>query len=129
VGIGTENTEGYSLSVNGKIRAGDDIRVYPSAEWADYVFEETYSLPPLKEVEDYINKNRHLPEIPSASTVKEEGIELGRMDARLLQKIEELTLYTIAQEKVLNQQDREIKSLRTELDELRELVKSISEDQ
>ena len=132
VGIGTEKTEGYALSVNGKIRAGDDIRVYPSVEWADYVFADTYHLPSLQEVENYVLTYKHLPEIPSAIEVKENGIELGEMDARLLQKIEELTLYTIAQEKALIQQkelyeqkDKEIQELRSELEELTRTVKSL----
>lgn len=133
LGIGTDKVEGYMLSVNGKIRAGDDIRVYPSVEWADYVFENDYRLPSLLEVEDFIMTHGHLSEIPSALTVKEEGIELGEMNARLLQKIEELTLYAIAQEKALMQQkelfelkDQEIQELRSELEELKVLVKEHS---
>lgn len=135
VGIGTEKTEGYALSVNGKIRAGDDIRVYPSVEWADYVFADSYHLPTLQEVESFLLTNKHLPEIPSATEVKEEGIELGEMDAKLLQKIEELTLYTIAQEKVLIQQkqlfeqkDKEIKELRSELEDLKAMFKKLLEE-
>ena len=67
--------------------------------WADYVFEEDYLLRPLSEVEQFIKQNGHLPEVPSAETVTTDGIDLGSMDTTLLKKIEELTLYTIQQEK------------------------------
>lgn len=134
LGIGTDKVAGYMLSVNGKIRAGDDIRVYSSVEWADFVFQEAYPLRSLQEVERYIKIHQHLPEIPSALTVKEEGFELGAMDAKLLQKIEELTLYTIAQEKAITQQkelfeqkNQEMEALRAELEELKVLVKALAE--
>lgn len=96
LGIGTTNfTDGfdtYSLSVNGNIRA-KRVKVYTT--WADYVFEENYNLPTLQQVEDYIKAHGHLQDIPSAKDVEEKGIELGEMNKLLLQKIEELTLYTI----------------------------------
>lgn len=96
VGIGTSNfTDGsdtYRLSVNGSVRA-HRVKVYTT--WADYVFEDDYELPTLKEVAQYIKENGHLKDIPSASQVEKEGIELGEMNKLLLQKIEELTLYVI----------------------------------
>jgi hypothetical protein len=64
-------------------------------DWADYVFDSTYSLKPISEVADYVKANKHLPDFPSADQVCDEGINLGKMDAKLLQKIEELTLYVI----------------------------------
>ena len=69
--------------------------------WSDFVFEEDYDLRPLKEVEMFINTNNHLPDVPSESEVLEHGINLGEMDAILLRKIEELTLYTLQQEKMI----------------------------
>ena len=97
VGFGTLNPDaGYKVSVNGKIRA-KEIKV--EANWADFVFADEYVLPPLAEVEAFIKENRHLPEIPSEAEVKENGIELGGMNAKLLQKIEELTLYMIEMKK------------------------------
>jgi Leucine-rich repeat (LRR) protein len=95
VGIGTRVTDGFRLSVNGKIRASDIIKVYPQNQWSDFVFEKDYKLRSLNEVEKFIKQNGHLPEIPSAKEVETEGIDLGGMDAKLLQKIEELTLYMI----------------------------------
>lgn len=92
LGIGTENLSGYRLAVKGKIRA-EEIRV--ESGWADFVFEPGYRLRPLEEVEAYINEHRHLPEVPSAAEVREHGVDLGKTDALLLQKIEELTLYQI----------------------------------
>jgi hypothetical protein len=63
--------------------------------WSDFVFADDYSLMPLEEVEKHIQQNRHLPDIPSEEEVLENGLNLGDMQARLLQKVEELTLYMI----------------------------------
>lgn len=96
IGIGTmsfiDGADTYKLSVEGKIRA-HAIKVY--TDWADYVFEDTYKLPSLEEVEKHIKENGHLKDIPSATEVENNGIELGEMNKLLLQKIEELTLYII----------------------------------
>jgi len=75
--------------------------------WSDFVFEENYNLKSLEELETYISQNKHLPDIPTEVQVKENGINLGEMNAKLLQKIEELTLYTI-------QQQKDIKKLKAE---------------
>ena len=96
IGIGTRNLSGYHLAVNGIIRA-KEIRV--NTGWADFVFEDDYALPTLNEVEAHIAQYKHLPDIPSAAEVEAEGVELGVISSKLLQKIEELTLYVIAQEK------------------------------
>jgi hypothetical protein len=68
------------------------------ASWPDYVFDKRYNLPPLSEVEQHIKEKGHLKDIPSAEEVSQNGILLGEMNAKLLQKIEELTLYIIDQE-------------------------------
>ncbi|WP_075602657.1 hypothetical protein [Saccharicrinis aurantiacus] len=100
VGIGTTNpTE--KLSVNGTIRA-KEIKV-EATNWADYVFADDYALKPLCEVEAFITENSHLPDVPSAAVVENKGIELGEMNKILLQKIEELTLYVIQQQKEINE--------------------------
>lgn len=70
--------------------------------WADYVFEDNYELKSLNEVENYITTNKHLPDVPSAKEVSENGIDVASMDATLLRKIEELTLYVIEQQKEIN---------------------------
>lgn len=70
--------------------------------WSDYVFKDDYPLAELAEVEEFINKNRHLPDVPSEAEVLEVGINLGEMDAILLRKIEELTLHIIKQQKEID---------------------------
>ncbi len=100
VGIGTTNITGWKLAVNGKIRA-KEIKV--ETGWSDFVFENMYALPTLTEVEQHIKEKGHLKDIPSAAEVAKNGILLGEMNAKLLQKIEELTLYMIEQEKQLTE--------------------------
>lgn len=128
LGIGTENLDGYTLSVDGKIRASGDIRVYPAGEWADYVFAEEYALRPLREVAAYINHHKHLPDLPSATEVQQEGIQLGEMDARLLQKIEELTLYIIQLEQENRQAKNENKEMAEQLKSMQSEISLIKEN-
>lgn len=80
--------------------------------WADYVFKKDYKLNSLEEVEKHIQEKGHLPNIPSADEVVKNGINLGEMDAKLLEKIEELTLYSIEQNKQIKSQSEEIKELK-----------------
>ncbi len=101
VGIGT-TTPDAKLAVNGNIHT-KEVKV-DLIGWADYVFKEDYQLPTLQQVEDHITTKGHLINIPSAAEVAENGIQLGEMNAKLLEKIEELTLYTIAQEKNIKAQ-------------------------
>jgi len=103
VGIGINNPD-ERLAVNGKIRARE-IKV-EIANWPDYVFSKTYPLPTLQEIESHIKEKGHLPGIPSAKEVKAKGIDLGEMNAKLLQKIEELTLHLIKQEQTNNLQNK-----------------------
>jgi hypothetical protein len=88
------------------------VAVAGSGNWADYVFAKDYELMPLSEVEEYITENKHLPSIPSADEVVKNGLDLGQMDAKLLQKIEELTLYMIELKKENVAQAKEIESLK-----------------
>jgi trimeric autotransporter adhesin len=105
VGILTTNTDStYALSVGGKIRSKG---VVVESDWADFVFDDGYRLPPLVEVEQFVREERRLPGIPSASEVAKDGVDLGEMHVRLLQKIEELTLYTIQQEKRIAELERQ----------------------
>ncbi len=101
VGIGTLDTQGYMLAVGGDVIA-EGVKVELEGEWPDFVFDEEFNLKPLSEVESFIKAYRHLPNIPNAENVKQDGIDLGVMNAKLLQKIEELTLYTIAQQKEID---------------------------
>ena len=100
IGATTAPSLGYKLAVGGKVVAEEiKIALQGTTEWPDYVFTKDYTLTPLTEVEKHIQENGHLKDIPSAAQVSKNGILLGQMNAKLLQKIEELTLYTIAQEK------------------------------
>ena len=92
VGIGITTPE-HKLSVAGTIKA-KELSVTPE-DWPDYVFADDYDLPPLEDVEAYIRRHKHLPGIPTARDVEAEGIAVGAMNARLLQKVEELTLYLL----------------------------------
>jgi Leucine-rich repeat (LRR) protein len=122
VGIGTMHTQGFRLSVDGKIRASEIIKVYPQGQWSDFVFEDKYRLRPLSEVETFIKTNGHLPDIPSAKEVEKEGVELGSMDAKLLQKIEELTLYMIESKRKTDELEVKLDKMMKENVQLKEQV-------
>lgn len=109
IGIGTENTGSNKLSVNGTIRA-KEIKV-EATPWPDYVFNSSYQLPNLKDTEQFIRENKHLPEIPSATEVEKEGVNLGEMNAKLLKKIEELTLYLIEKDKQVDALEKRVGKL------------------
>ena len=106
VGIGTINPGTFKLAVNGKIRA-KEIKV--ETGWSDFVFEDDYNLRLLTDVEAFIQTHKQLPDIPSAQEVEENGVNLGEMESKLLQKIEDLTLYIIGQEKRIKQLEEKIK--------------------
>lgn len=109
IGIGTSNfvdgSDTYRLSVKGKVRA-EEVKVYTT--WADYVFANDYKLQSLQEVETFINLKGHLRNVPSAKEVTENGLALGEMAKIQQEKIEELTLYLI-------QQNKEIEVLKTQM--------------
>ncbi|MEO6548680.1 MAG: hypothetical protein ABIN94_11795 [Ferruginibacter sp.] len=96
VGIGTTNPTS-KLSVNGNIRAKEIL--VEIANWPDYVFEDDYQLSSLNHVEDYIKTNRHLPDMPSAEMIQQQGLNVGDVQKKMMQKIEELTLYIIEMKK------------------------------
>lgn len=111
VGIGTQSpTE--KLSVNGNIKAKKII--VSQAGWPDYVFDSSYSLLSLSEIETFITKNKHLPDMPSAKEVEEKGVSVGDNQALLLKKIEELTLYLIRQERQMDILRKDIEKLKQE---------------
>lgn len=110
VGIGLKNPKD-KLEVNGQIHARSvkiDLK-----DWADFVFEKGYDLPRLREIETFINQKGHLPNVPSTKEVLSEGVQVGEMQKILLQKVEELTLYLIAQDKQIQTLKREVAHLKT----------------
>ncbi|WP_255409462.1 LamG domain-containing protein [Aquimarina sp. I32.4] len=102
VGIGT-TTPDSKLTVKGKIHA-EEVKIDLSVPAPDYVFKKEYDLLSIEEVQAHIKEKGHLPNIPSAIEMETNGVELGIMNMKLLEKIEELTLYTIDQEKKIKQQ-------------------------
>lgn len=108
VRIGTGNmTPTKALEVNGTIRSKEVI--VEIANWSDFVFNDDYQLMSLKETETFIKQNGHLPNVPSAAEVEKDGVQLGEMNAILLQKIEELTLYVIELEKKIEKLEGGVK--------------------
>ena len=115
-GIGTTDPKN-KLSVNGTIWA-KEVKV-SLTDAADWVFEKSYKLKPLAEVEKYINENKHLPEVPSAEEFRQNDMNVSEMSNKLLQKVEELTLYAI-------EQNKEIERLKTENDKYKSLSERLS---
>lgn len=106
---------GYQLSVDGKIIA-EEVKVQLSTSWPDYVFADDYRLMPIEELEKSIRQNKHLPNIPSAAEVTaEKGIMLGEMNRKLLEKVEELTLYIIQLKKENNSLEQRLNNIETKL--------------
>ncbi len=101
IGIGSTSPTSR-LSVNGTVHA-EEVKVDLSVPGPDYVFEKGYPLPALEEVKAYIDEHKHLPEVPSAKEMEEEGVNVGEMEMVLLKKVEELTLYAIEQNDMIVQ--------------------------
>lgn len=132
VGIGTQNPDS-KLTVKGKIHTEEVV--VDLAVPADYVFEKyfegkstlkaDYTMPTLEEIEAYTKANKHLPNIPSAKEMQTNGVELGDMTNKLLQKIEELTLYSIEQQKRINTLEKENESFKKLEERFNRLEKSL----
>jgi predicted RNA-binding protein with TRAM domain len=117
-GIGTAVTKGYKLAVAGSMVA-ESVTVKLQSTWPDYVFTKDYQLPSLKETEQYIKDKGHLPGIPSAEEVKTNGVNLGEMNAKLLKKIEELTLILIQLNEKVEQQSETLEKQQKQLDKVK----------
>ena len=116
IGVGTSASSTYAIQACGSIRA-DEVIV--ETGWCDYVFADDYNLMDLKDVASYINSNKHLPGIPAASVIESEGMPVAEMSANFMEKIEELTLYTI-------EQDRQIDDLNAQIEELKSLIEGMN---
>ena len=136
IAIGTSNAQGYKLAVNGTA-IFTKVRVKTAGTWPDYVFKKGYLLPDLAELERYVSLHKHLPGVVSESEVQKDGIDLGDHAAIVLQKVEELTLYLIdenkklkeqnkqidEQHKVLKEQNARLEQQQQEIDELKKLIR------
>lgn len=105
--IGTGPQSGYRLTILGKIMCAD-VQTSNIYNWPDYVFSENYSLKTLSEVKKYITEHKHLPNIPAATEVEKNGVQLGDMSRRLLEKVEELTLYILQQQEQIDELKKQV---------------------
>jgi hypothetical protein len=105
---------GFDLSVSGAIIC-EELVVQISGDWPDYVFADDYDLMPLAELEASIKLHKHLPGIPQAGEIERKGVSIGEMQKQMMEKIEELTLYLIDQNKRLKEQESELAALRARL--------------
>ncbi|NML22167.1 hypothetical protein HHL16_14890 [Pseudoflavitalea sp. G-6-1-2] len=127
VTIGTAAPRGM-LAVNGDVYA-KKVKITATG-WADYVFADDYKLPSLKEVEAFIRKNKHLPEVPTAAEIEKNGADVGETQVTLLKKVEEMTLYIIEQQKQIEQMKASekvtlsvIEQLKRDMEELKKAKK------
>jgi hypothetical protein len=122
IGKNTQTNTGYILDVNGNVRAN---KVVVNSTGADFVFESGYQLPSLQSVEQFIKANHHLPGIAPAKEMQQDGMDVGDNQTKLLQKIEELTLYIIEQQKqikALQEENKKITGLQSQIDRLTALI-------
>lgn len=110
IGGGTVVPNGFKLAVSGKIIA-EEVRVQLETNWPDYVFAEDYDLMPLEDLATYIEANHHLPGIPQAQIIESEGMEVGDMQAKLMEKVEELTLYLLEMQKANKALEEKVEQL------------------
>jgi len=125
VGIGTLTPQS-ALAVNGTITAKEVVVTLTG--WADHVFNDDYKLMSLNELEKSIKTDKHLPGIPSADEVKKNGVSIGDMQAKLLQKVEELTLHVIEQNRKLENQNKKLENLQTENETLKKQMTGLQEN-
>jgi hypothetical protein len=111
VGIGTTEPGTFKLAVDGKLGASEVV-VTLARPWPDYVFDKEFVILPLSELAQYVKANKHLPDVPTAAEVRDNGVSLGEMNAILLKKVEELTLYLIEQQNEMVKMKSEIEILK-----------------
>lgn len=115
--------DGYRLFVEqGILTERVKVALSGTADWADYVFASDYKLMPLEEVEQFTKENNHLPNVPSAAEMVANGLDVAQMDAKLLEKVEELTLYAIQQNKENKELKAELEKQKKEVEELKAMM-------
>jgi hypothetical protein len=128
-GTSIQPATNYELSVDGEVIA-EGFTTMNSNSWPDYVFEKNYALMPLEQLKEYIHTNKHLPGVPDAATLEKKGINLGEMTKKLMEKIEELTLYIIKfdekNKELVKQMEHQKKNQQKQIDELKALVNKIT---
>jgi len=122
IGKTTQINSSYILDVNGSVRAN---AITINVGGADFVFEPTYKLLTLPELNNFIQKNHHLPEIASAKDMQANGLNVGDNQIKLLQKVEELTLYLIEKDKQVKSQQQQIDNQQQQLDELKKQLNAL----
>lgn len=123
VGIGTNPMSGYMLAVNGGIACKNDMMItLTGITWPDYVFAGNYRLKPLSILEQEIDSLGHLPEMPSAEQIENGGLSIATVTTTVVKKVEELTLYTIEQQKQLDALQKQTESLQKQNEELKALI-------
>lgn len=122
--IAALNTEG-NMKISGKLEA-TTVKVTVGS-FPDYVFADDYKLLSIEEVNQFIQTNKHLPNIPAASEILEKGMDIGQINVLLTEKVEELTLYTIQQQNALKSLESENTTLKTQVEELKKLLNTHSE--
>ncbi len=116
---------GQEVRINAPFLLAKKVKVSIKAEdWSDYVFASNYNLRSLTSVENFINKYKHLPDVPSANQVEKNDLDIGATQAILLKKIEELTLYLIQQDKLNQKQQKLIVSQQRMLEALKTEIKN-----
>ena len=115
------DTDEYFVFVNGKA-AFEEVRVQLNQHWGDFVFEDDYKPMPLEELKNYVNVNRHLPNMPKAAVLEEEGMEISDMIAKQMINIEELVLYTIEQEEKINNLETQLLEQQKQIDAIKALL-------
>lgn len=121
----TSNPNTGNVAIQNKFEA-KEVKVTQTPT-ADFVFEKEYNLPKLEEIEKFIKEKKHLPEIASAKEMEKEGVNVGEFQIKLLQKIEELTLYSIEQNKKIKELQQENLTLKSQSEEIKDLKKQVQQ--
>lgn len=124
IGKTTQTNTGYKLDVAGNIRSN---QIVVNTTGADFVFEPDYKLSSLADLNTYIERNHHLPEILSAKEMQSNGLNVGDTEIKLLQKIEELTLYLIEKDKADNEKEAKLQSQQKQIEDQQKINQSLQE--